>query len=46
MSIRTSVPQPAKRVGWMIAIWTISVIGLGIFAMAFRFIMSLAGLTE
>ncbi|MDP9759173.1 MULTISPECIES: DUF2474 domain-containing protein [Rhizobium/Agrobacterium group] len=46
MTIRTSVKEPAKRVGWMIAIWTISVIGLGIFAVTFRFIMSLAGLTE
>ena len=46
MAGKSLIQQPARRVGWMIAIWAMSVIGLGIFAMIFRFIMSLAGLTE
>ncbi len=46
MAIRHSVQGPVARIGWMIAIWSMSVIGLGVFAMIFRFIMSLAGLTE
>lgn len=46
MAIRSLVHGRAKRVGWLVAIWCLSVIGLGVFAMIFRFIMSLAGLTE
>ncbi|MGX5668935.1 DUF2474 domain-containing protein [Rhizobium daejeonense] len=46
MTSGNSFQELTRRVGWMIAIWALSVFGLGIFAMAFRFIMSLAGLTE
>ncbi len=33
------------RFGWMMAIWVVSVLALGIAALAFRLIMNLAGLT-
>ncbi len=34
-----------RRLGWLVLIWTASVVGLGIVAMLFRMLMSLAGLT-
>ncbi|MGI6852398.1 DUF2474 domain-containing protein [Mesorhizobium sp. 1B3] len=34
-----------KRIGWLILIWTASVLALGAVALAFRFLMNLAGLT-
>jgi hypothetical protein len=33
------------RIGWMIMIWTSSVMALGVFALAFRCAMMSAGLT-
>jgi hypothetical protein len=46
MALRSLLEKPAKRLGWLIAIWSSSVIALGVFALGFRFFMSLAGLTE
>jgi len=46
MVLQSLVHGPVKRLGWMVAIWSLSVVALGIFAMGFRIIMSLAGLTE
>lgn len=46
MGTKNLVHGPIRQVGWMIVIWTMSVVGLGIFAMAFRLLMSSAGLTE
>jgi hypothetical protein len=37
---------PVRRIAWLVAIWAASVLSLGVFAMAFRFVMSMAGLTE
>lgn len=34
-----------KRIGWLVLIWIASVLGLGIVAYLFRFVMGLAGLT-
>jgi hypothetical protein len=34
-----------KRVGWLVLIWTLSVLALGVFALVFRIFMKLAGLT-
>ncbi|MDS7593909.1 DUF2474 domain-containing protein [Agrobacterium tumefaciens] len=46
MPVKSHVQEPVRRLGWLIAIWLLSIIALGVFAMVFRFIMSLAGLTE
>lgn len=46
MPLKILTQSPIKRVGWMVVIWTLSVAALGIFALAFRFLMSMAGLTE
>jgi hypothetical protein len=35
----------ARRVGWLVLIWTASVIGLGLVALLFRMVMRVAGLT-
>ncbi len=35
----------ANRVGWMVLIWTASVVGLGAVAALFRVVMKLAGMT-
>ncbi|PSJ64760.1 DUF2474 domain-containing protein [Kumtagia ephedrae] len=45
-----AAPSPApdswlKRIGWLVLIWTASVLALGLVALAFRLIMNLAGLT-
>jgi hypothetical protein len=34
-----------KRIGWLVLIWTASVLALGLVALAFRLLMNLAGLT-
>ncbi len=34
-----------KRIGWLVLIWTLSVLALGIVAILFRALMKLAGLT-
>jgi hypothetical protein len=34
-----------KRIGWLILIWTVSVLGLGAAAYLFRLLMNIAGLT-
>lgn len=34
-----------RRLGWLVLIWAASVIGLGVVAMLFRFLMGMAGLT-
>jgi hypothetical protein len=34
-----------RRIGWLVLIWTASVAALGVAALLFRGIMSLAGLT-
>lgn len=34
-----------KRIGWLVLIWTASVLALGAVALAFRLLMNLAGLT-
>ncbi|WP_269933135.1 DUF2474 domain-containing protein [Aminobacter sp. HY435] len=34
-----------KRIGWLVLIWTASVLSLGVVAYLFRFLMGLAGLT-
>jgi Protein of unknown function (DUF2474) len=41
------VPTPSwlHRIGWLILIWTASVLGLALVAVLFRMLMSAAGLT-
>jgi hypothetical protein len=34
-----------KRVGWLVLIWTLSVLALGVVALVFRVFMKFAGLT-
>jgi hypothetical protein len=34
-----------RQVGWFLALWTASVIGLAVVALAFRMIMTAVGLT-
>jgi hypothetical protein len=34
-----------KRIGWLVLIWTASVLALGAVALVFRLLMNLAGLT-
>jgi hypothetical protein len=36
----------ARRVFWLVAIWSASVLALGAFALAMRGLMTLAGLTK
>jgi hypothetical protein len=38
-------PTWLQRVGWLILIWAVSVVALGVVAGFFRAVMSLAGLT-
>lgn len=38
-------PSWPARIGWLILIWTASVLALGVVALAFRLLMNLAGLT-
>ena len=35
----------ARRLGWMVLLWTASIVALAIVAFAFRGLMALAGLT-
>jgi Protein of unknown function (DUF2474) len=44
---QASVPTPSwlRRIGWLILIWTASVMGLAFVAVLFRMLMSAAGLT-
>lgn len=44
----TAPPSPRlwlRRIGWLVAIWAASVIGLGVVALLFRVLMRAAGLT-
>jgi hypothetical protein len=43
--LRDAAPSWLKRIGWLVLIWTLSVLALGIFALLFRGLMKLAGLT-
>jgi len=45
MAVSSPSPNWPKRIGWLILIWTASVVSLGVVALAFRFLMNLAGLT-
>lgn len=45
MSSRSFLGNHLKKIGWMAALWLISVLALGVFAFAFRLLMSSAGLT-
>lgn len=38
-------PSWPKRIGWLVLIWAASVLGLGLIAYLFRFLMGIAGLT-
>jgi hypothetical protein len=38
-------PSRLKRLGWLVLIWTASVLALGIVAALFRVFMNFAGLT-
>jgi len=35
----------ARRVGWLVLLWTVSVLALAIIATIFRMLMSVAGMT-
>ncbi len=42
----TAVQRPwLRRIGWLVLIWSGSVLALGIMAALFRILMNLAGLT-
>ncbi|WP_409561774.1 DUF2474 domain-containing protein [Hyphomicrobium sp. MC8b] len=41
----TKPPSLARRVGWLVLIWTLSVLALGAFAGLMRLLMTQAGLT-
>jgi hypothetical protein len=45
-SSRASKLHWARRVGWLLLIWLVSVAALGIVAIGFRLIMGWAGLTR
>jgi hypothetical protein len=45
MSLVVSKSSWCRRVAWFVAIWTVSVTGLALAALAFRMIMTFAGLT-
>lgn len=40
-----TVPSVWKKMGWMAAIWSSSVIALGVVALLLRLVMSAAGMT-
>jgi hypothetical protein len=44
---RSNVPTTSwpRRIGWLVLIWTASVIALALVALLFRMVMSVAGLT-
>jgi hypothetical protein len=45
MSTKTTLQIQLRRVGWLLLIWTASVLTLGVVATLFRGLMKLAGLT-
>jgi Protein of unknown function (DUF2474) len=45
MSVKSTLQIQLRRVGWLLLIWALSVLTLGIIATLFRGLMSLAGLT-
>jgi hypothetical protein len=45
MSLKTTLQLQLRRVGWLLLIWALSVLTLGVVASLFRGLMSLAGLT-
>jgi hypothetical protein len=45
MPLVASKSRWCRRVAWFVAIWTVSVTGLALAALAFRVIMTFAGLT-
>ncbi|QDQ86714.1 DUF2474 domain-containing protein [Alcaligenaceae bacterium SJ-26] len=38
--------QTVSRIGWLLLLWTCSVAGLGLVALAMRLLMSYAGMTR
>lgn len=44
MSVKMTLQVQLRRVGWLLVIWTSSVLALGIVATLFRGLMKLAGL--
>ena len=40
-----TTPSVWKRLGWLVAIWTCSVLALGIVALLIRLVMNAAGMT-
>jgi hypothetical protein len=45
MPAPTTLKIQLRRIGWLVVIWGLSVVALGIFAGLFRGLMTLAGLT-
>jgi Protein of unknown function (DUF2474) len=45
MSVKITLQVQLRRVGWLLLIWTSSVLTLGVVATLFRGLMKLAGLT-
>jgi Protein of unknown function (DUF2474) len=45
MSVKTTLRLQLRRIGWLLLIWALSVLTLGIIASLFRGLMTLAGLT-
>ncbi len=46
MAVPSLVPDSwVRRIGWLVLIWIVSVLSLGLFAYLFRFLMGLVGLT-
>jgi hypothetical protein len=43
--MKTTLQLQLRRVGWLLLIWALSVLTLGVVASLFRGLMSLAGLT-
>ena len=45
MATLATVKLQLRRVGWLVVIWALSVVALGVVASLFRGLMTLAGLT-
>jgi hypothetical protein len=45
MKPQSSLPPWPHRIGWLVLIWTASVVALALCALAIRMLMNLAGLT-
>ena len=45
MSALATLKLQLRRVGWLVIIWSLSVVALGVLAGLFRGLMTLAGLT-